>query len=214
MITDTQSYSFVIRDMLLDKLAASPFFGGFTVRKSKALQIQTHHIPYLGAYIVSEDLQPDGDANTGQIRFTSSVRLGFSVIVVNNDPVACEAKLDQAFWAICNTLWRDPNLMSFIDTVPYGSGGNGNPDNTRIEGVGRSSRKHVFGSAGLNNETPIGELQYEATIIHRFGFEPVIPDDLLEIGVRTGVKHDDTPEAMAQRVQTGGEYIFTQQKKE
>jgi hypothetical protein len=213
MITDTQSYSFVIRNMLLDKLAASSFFGGFTVRKSKALQIQPQHIPYLGAYLVGDDLQPDGDLNAGHIRFTCSVRIGFSVIVLNNDPEACEAKLDQAFWAICNTLWRDPYLMNIIDTVPYGSA-NGTPDNTRIEGIGRSSRKHVYGNAGLNNETPIGELQYEAAVIHRFGFEPVIPDDLLEIGVRTGVKHDDTPEAMAQRVQTGGEHIFTQQKKE
>ena len=53
---------------------------------------------------------------------------------MNNDPEACEEKLDQAFWVIMNRLWRDQYLMNMIDTRAY-PGGVGNPDNARIEGV-------------------------------------------------------------------------------
>lgn len=208
MITDTQSYSLVIRDMLLAKLRTAPFFKDFTVRKSRALQVMTNLLPYLGAYIIDEQMAPDGDANAGEIRFIHTLRIGFSVIIVNNDPEACEAKLDQAFWSIMNTLWRDPYLMNLIDTRVY-PGAIGNPDNTRIESVSRGTRRHVYGATGLNNETPIGELQYEASVIYRSDFPPIITDDLLQVSLRTGVKAGDTQEDMAKRLQTGGEYVFT-----
>ena len=141
-ITEVQSYSLVIRDMFLDKLMKAQFFQGFTARKNKALQIMTNQIPYLGVYFVNEDMGPDGDLNAGEIRFTHMLKLGFSVMIVNNDPVACEAKLDQAYWTIMNTLWRDPYLTNLIDTRAY-PGGVGNPDNTRIEGVSRGTRRIV-----------------------------------------------------------------------
>jgi hypothetical protein len=193
--------------MFLDKLVQAPFFAGYTARKNKALQIVTNSIPYIGVYFVNEDMSPDGDLNAGEIRFTHHLKLGFSVIVINNDPVACEAKLDQAFWAIMNTLWRDPYLTNLIDTRAY-PGGVGNPDNVRIEGVSRGTRRHVFGNAGLNNETPIGEMQYEATVKYSADYAPVIKDDLLQISVRTGVKAGDTYDEMAARPQTGAEYAF------
>jgi hypothetical protein len=183
------------------------FFQGFTPRKSKALPIMTAQIPCVGVYFVNEDMGPDGDLNAGEIRFTHYLKLGFSVIVVNNDPVACEAKLDQAFWAIMNTLWRDPYLTNLIDTRAY-PGGVGNPDNTRIEGVSRGTRRHVFGTAGKDNETPIGEMQYEATVKYSADYAPIITDNLLQIGVRTGVKPGDTSAQMANRLQTGAEYAF------
>lgn len=206
-ISEVQSYSFIIRDMFFDKLAAAPFFEQFTKRKSRMLQIMTASIPYLGLYIVSEDMTPDGDINAGEIRFTHLLKLGFSVMVLNNDPVECEAKLDQAFWVIMNTLWRDPYLTNFIDTRAY-PGGIGTPDNVRIEGVTRGSRRHVFGNGGLNNETPIGEMQYEATVRYGADYAPIITDNLLQVGVRTGVKPGDTPEEMAARLQTGTETVF------
>src|SRR4029077_20625840 len=139
-----------------------------------------YQIPALGVYFVNEDMSPDGDLNVGEIRFTHMLKLGFSVIVQNNDTVLCEAKLDQAFWTIMNTLWRDPYLTNLIDTRAY-PGGIGNPDNVRIEGVARGTRRHVFGNGGLNNETPIGEMQYEATVKYSADYAPVIPDQLLHI---------------------------------
>jgi hypothetical protein len=210
-VTDTQSYSLVIRDMLLAKLQASAFFQGFTVKKSRAFKVQQQQLPYLGSYIIDEQMVPDGDGNAGYIRFINTLRIGYSVIVVNNDPEACEAKLDQAFWSIMNTLWRDPYLMNLIDTEVY-PGGPSNPDNTRIESVSRGTRRHVYGATGLNNEQPIGELQYEASVIYRCGFEPIITDDLLQIGVRTGVKAGDTQAEMDQRPQTGIELVITPAK--
>jgi hypothetical protein len=213
--TDTRvfSYSIVIRDMLLAKLVAAPFFAGFTVRKSRQLPTQTQHLPYLGCYIVSEEMEAEGDYNAGEIDFIHTLKLGFTVAVVNNDPEACEEKLDQAFWTIMNTLWRDPYLMNFIDTRAY-PGGVGNPDNTRIEGVSKGSRRHIFGNASLDNETPIGELRYEASIKYRAEYAPIIPDNLLELGLRTGVKAGDTQEEMDQRQQVGLELLFPGPKTE
>jgi len=206
-ISEVQSWSFIIRDMFLDRLMQAQFFQGWTPRKNKALQIMTGSLPYLGVYFVTEDMVPDGDLNAGEIRFTHQLKLGFSAIVINNDPVACEAKLDQAFWAIMNTLWRDPNLTNLIDTRAY-PGGVGNPDNTRIEGVSRGTRRHVFGNAGKDNETPIGEMQYEATVKYSADYGPFVPDAFLQMGVRTGIKPGDTPDEMAARHQVGAEYVF------
>ena len=206
-VTEVQSYSFIIRDMFFDKLVAAQFFQGFTARKSRALQIMPNQLPYLGVYFVNEDMGPDGDANAGDIRFVHMLRIGFSVIVVNNDIVVCEAKMDAGFWTIMNTLWRDPYMMNMIDTRAY-PGGIGNPDNVRVESVMRGTRRHVFGNAGSSNETPIGEMQYEATVKYTADYPPIITDHLLQIGTRTGIKPGDTPEDMAGRVQVGTETVF------
>jgi hypothetical protein len=206
-ITQVQSYSFVIRNMLFDRLAALPFFAAFSKRKTDALQIQPEQLPLLGVYFLGEEMGPDGDFNIGDIRFLHTLKVGFSVIVVNNDPVECEATLDQAFWTIMNTLWRDPSLTNMVDTRAY-PGGVGNPDNTRIEGVTKGYRQHVFGHAGQNNETPIGEMRYEASVRYGADYPPIINDNLLTISTRTGIKPGDTPEEMAARAQVGADYHF------
>jgi hypothetical protein len=216
--TDTSvfSYSIVIRDMLLAKLVAAPFFAGFTVRKSRQLPVQTQHIPYLGCYIITEDHEPEGDLNHGDIDFIFTLKLGFTVAVVNNDPEACEEKLDQAFWTIMNTLWRDPYLTNFIDTRAY-PGGVGNPDNTRIEGISKGQRRHRFGTAGTSNETPIGELQYDVSVRYRAEFGPIITDDLLMIRVETvPLATDGTipPADEVQRVINVYEFTPAQERKE
>jgi hypothetical protein len=204
-----QSYSWVIRDTFLDRLMQAEFFQGFTPRKNKALQITTNNLPYVGVYFLGEDMSPEGDLNAGEIRFIHMLKLGFSVILINNDPVECEAKLDQAFWAIMNTLWRDPYLTNLIDTRRY-PGGIGTPDNVRIEGVARGARRHVFGNAGLNNETPIGEMQYEATVKYRAEYGPVITDNLFLIHQEMIPLNDEgamPPDTEVQSIIT--EYDFT-----
>lgn len=206
-ITDTQSYSFVIRDMLHDKVRAHPFFATFFARKSKAFKIQPQQLPYLGTYIVSETMTPEsGMDNAGDINFMHELTVGFSVMILNNDPVACEAKLDQAFWTITNTLFRDQYLTNFIDTRNPYQAGSGNPDNTRIESIRRGMRRHVWGTSNFDNETPVGELQYDITCCYRADYPPIIEDDLLEIDVTTGVKPGETQSEMDQRQQIHVKY--------
>ena len=90
-ITDTQSYSLVIRDGLFDAVSSDPFFANYTCRKTKMLRVQHELLPYLGVYIIDETMLPDGDANAGHIRFSHTLRIGFSAMVANNDQVLAEA---------------------------------------------------------------------------------------------------------------------------
>src|SRR5262249_49145076 len=171
-----QSYSLNIRDALFARTVQLPFFAGYTARRSNQLMAQPYHLPYLGVYLVRENMTPDGDPNAGEVRFSHDVIIGWSVIIENNDPVASEAILDQAWWAIMTGLRSDPYLMNFLDTRNPATG-TSNPDNTRLEGIRGGMRRHVWGAIGLNNERPVAELQYEATVCYRSRFLPVIPDD-------------------------------------
>jgi len=176
-VTDTQSHSLVIRDSIFAVLVTLPFFAGWKARRCKMLQVMPEHLPYLGVYITDEDMRTDGDLNAGDIRFSHTLRLSFSAVIANNDPVAAELKLDESFWAIMNGIWRNDGLTNLLHSAMA--------DNTRIEGVARGTRKHMWGNAGLNNETPIGEMQYTASIFYRSQFAPIIIDDLLLINVET-----------------------------
>jgi len=90
-VSNVQSYTYIIREMFLAKVATLDFFEGFHIRRTKLAQIQPE-------------------------RFVHQARLGFSVICLNNDEAQLEATLDAAFWAIMNGLWRDEYVMSFQDT--------------------------------------------------------------------------------------------------
>jgi hypothetical protein len=206
-ITDTQSFSLVIRDVFYDALCSDPFFDGYTCRKNKMLAVQPQLLPYLGVYIIDETMLPDGDANAGCIRFNHTLRIGFSVMIANNDQVVAEQGVDAAWWKIMNRLWPDQYIMNLLDTHnPHTD--TSNPDNTRIEGVTRGVRRHVFGATGLNNETPLAELQYDVSIFYRTDWPPIIIDDLEEIDISTGIKIGDTQEEMDQRQQFHGKYLF------
>lgn len=205
--TDTQSYSLVIRDSIFAVLATLPFFASYKKRRCKMLKVQAQDIPYLGVYIVDEDMRPDGDANAGDIRFAHTLRLGFSAIIESNDPVQAEITLDQAFWAIMNGIWRNDGLTNLLHSQM--------PDNTRFEGVPRGTRKHVWGAAGLNNELPIGEMQYTASLYYRSQFSPPIIDDLLRIHQETvplGSDGNIPPADEVQRIIS--EYEFTPARQE
>lgn len=181
-ITDVQSYSAVIRDVFFAKLCTLPIFEGFTARRCKQLPTEPYHLPYLGVYIVEESMGPDGNINTGTIRFIHDLKLGFSVQIEDNDPLRLELKLDEAFWAIMNGLWRDQYICNMLDTWNPHTG-SGNPDNTRFEGIPRGRRRHNWGPPRNHNETPWAELQYEATVQYRTNFYPIITDDLERIHV-------------------------------
>lgn len=206
-LSDTQSYSILIRDAFYAALDRDSFFDGYNKRKNKMLTIAPGLLPYLGVYIVDEQMAPDGDANAGCIRFMHTLRIGFSAMILNNDQVAAEIELDRVFWRIMNTLWTDAYINNVIDTYNPTTGIS-NPDNVRFEGIVRGMRRHVFGSSGFNNETPMAEMQYEVSVLYRTMFYPTIVDDFEELRVRTGIKIGETPEEMARRNQTGYDVIF------
>ena len=79
-VTDTQSYSLVIRDAFFDAVTSDPFFAAYTCRKNKMLRVQSELLPYLGVYIIDETMLPDGDANAGCVRFSHTLRVGFSAM--------------------------------------------------------------------------------------------------------------------------------------
>lgn len=180
----TQSYGLMIRDTLYAKTVTLPFFTGFKSRRCKQRPVVPEAIPYLGVYLISEQLSPDGDPNAGEVRFDNVLTIGFSVVIQDNDPVQSELKLDEAFWAIMNGLWRDQYIMNMIDTrAPVGVVTL--PPGLFIEGIRGGRRRHIWGNAGLNNEMPIAEMSYEANVLYSATFPPIITDDLLRIHVET-----------------------------
>jgi hypothetical protein len=199
-LSDVQSYTHLIRNTFFDALSSDSFFANYTIRKNRMLRVQHELLPYLGVYIIDEPMAPDGDANAGNIRFIHSPRVGFSIMLVNNDQDACEAALDAAYWHLFHRLWDDPYINSVIDTTNYTTGYQ-NPDNVRFESIERGMRRYVWGNSSINNQTPIGELQYDVTVKFRSFEIPGPFVDLLTIDLKTGIKSGDTQAEMAQRQQ-------------
>jgi hypothetical protein len=140
------TYGIQLRDNIFERVRRFPFFKDFHFSKTKSLPIQTDQLPYCGIYFINELMLPDGDANVGEIRFRTSVRIGFSIIVVNNYADVGEARADQGLYAIESGLFQDPSF--YIN---------------KIQAFTRGERAHVFGSVGHDNETPVVELQFDLT---------------------------------------------------
>jgi hypothetical protein len=184
MITEKQSFAVDIRDAMYNVVTANPYFSGYTFRKTKMRPVQADLLPFLGVYVVDELMVPDGDANAVCIRFNHTSRIGFSVIQANNNSDTLEHGIDAAYLQVMSSLWTDLNLMNVLV--------NNNPEGVGIESIVRGSRRHIFGNAGLNNETPIGELQYEVNCFSRSEWYPDITDTLNEIDVTVAVNNADT----------------------
>lgn len=206
-ISDTQSYTHIIRGVLFDALKGDPYFTGYTMRKNRMLSIQHELLPYLGVYLIDEPMLPDGDANAGNIRFVHSPRIGFSVMIAANDQDDCETALDAVFRHVELRLWGDPYINNVLDTYNPRSALD-NPDNVRFESIERGSRRYVWGNTSLNNQTPVGELQYDITLRHRSYEEPGPFDNLNTVDIKTGIKPGDTQAEMNQRQQIHRVYTF------
>jgi hypothetical protein len=202
-ITETQSYGWVIQNVFFDALDGDPFFANYTRRKTPMNVVLVEHLPYLGVYIVDETMLPDGDANAGEPRFIHTLKIGFSVMVASNDMDLAAQTIDAAWWRIMNRIWTDAGIMNMLNST--------NPDDTRIEGLVRGMRRPVFGNPQANQQTPIAELRYEISCTFRTYWPPNVTDDLLEIDVSTGVKHDDTQAEMDKRPQVKAHYLFEAQ---
>jgi len=174
-ISDTQSYSWIILNAIYDRLVASSFFQGFAIKRiTRALPIEAgYQIPSIGIYLGRELATADGDPNAGDIRLQHTVPVGMQIVVKNNDPVAMQAKLDQAKWFVLNQLLRDNTLTNHLKTTI--------PDNVRIEGFPRLNIPSPDWGRDSKNETPIGMQLIELTYTIRSEWYPTNFDDLKTI---------------------------------
>lgn len=193
------SYAMVVRDAIMARVTAMPFFGDFNFGTNKAEQIQPEKIPFFGIYFINEDLTPDGDANAGEPRFRSAALYGFSIIVQNNDAAAAENTLDDAFVTLINGLFTDPTLYL-------------NPA-ARIQAYVRGARSHQFGSAGADNAIPIAECRFTLTCdLGTIDFPPIVTDDLDTVHVTTQFPAGSTPDEIESTQQVEAEYDLEQNK--
>jgi hypothetical protein len=170
-MTTANSYAMNIRNEMLARIKTFPIFADVPrFGRSPMLAIQSEHIPYLGVYLVEEQLTADGDPNAGEPRFKSHAKIGFQYVVQNNDPDLAEDKLDLGYWAIMTNFFEVPLWDHFANTV-------------RIEGVERGSRSHHYGNAGNDNRTPYAELRADLTFMQRESFPPPVTDILKSIHV-------------------------------
>jgi hypothetical protein len=164
-----QSYSLLVRDGVYDRVRYLEFFRDFTFSKTKALPVQTSDVPYCGIYFLNELQLPDGEAQTGEIRFRVMTRIGISIMVMNNFPEAGEAKADQALWEIETRLYSDPTFY-FNDAY-------------KIQAFTRGERTHTFGTIGQSDE-PIVECQFDLTCdLGVIPWPPYLPDVLETVHV-------------------------------
>lgn len=185
----TNSYSLLIRDGVLERMKMLPFFQGFHFSRTKQLQVQPENIPHAACYMLPEQMGPDGDPNTGHPRFIHTLNLGFSIVIQNNDPDFSENILDQAFWAILNGIVPDPGeFMTSVlrDATLYRN------DNFMIEAFSKGSRRHNYGSKALDNEMPVAELQLELTCTYRADYPPFVYDDFRLLHQETFPEGHDT----------------------
>jgi hypothetical protein len=205
----SQSYSLLLRDVLFDATMRLPFFVGFTTRKTRFFPIQKEHLPVIGVYLIDETMTPDGLPNMGCIRFGHTARIGFSVVILNNDAEEAERTLDRAFMALMDGLWRNPYLTNMLNTYQPSLGLPPTLDNIRFESIRRGVRTHSFGTAGQNNETPTAELRYDVSLFYTADYAPTIEDDLLEVGVTSAYPHGATEAERAGIQQVRQEIVFT-----
>jgi hypothetical protein len=168
-----RSIAMQVRDAIVDRMKVMPFFQGFTFKRSHAVKVLPAMMPYCCVYFLGELLGADGDADIGEVRFNSVVRIGFSIMLVNNDIDAMEDRLDDAYQATFNGLLRDPTLY--------------NNRNFKIQSFDKGGRTHYYGSLGSqNNETPYAELRAELHCnLGAIEYEPRVEDMLETIHVET-----------------------------
>jgi hypothetical protein len=172
---DLHSYSYIIRDGILQRIKAVPTFQ--SIKKfgtTKMSRVQLDQIPFLGCYIIDEQLRPDGDWDAGAPKFVCDLRLGFSVILENSNDALAEDNLDAAYWTLMNLLTYQ-RWFRFVMPAPFPP--------VDIEGITRGQRLHKFGNAPNTNETPVAELQFDMTYRYREFFLPMVTDDLKQIHV-------------------------------
>jgi hypothetical protein len=192
-LSDTQSYSWIILNAIFDRISSSSFFSGFTCKRvASAVPVELwNQVPFIGVFLGEDNLTPDGELQTGDIRFIHAVNIGFQIVVRNNDAVEMQKKLDQASWFILNQLLRDNTFTNRLHTTM--------PDNTTFEGIARIRfRPDMWGLGGSKNETPVGERLFVMVFQIRTMWAPTDFPDLERITVTTAFPLDGDPTQVQQ----------------
>lgn len=205
-ITDIQSYAWIIHNAIYLRLASSTFFQGFNcLRISEALPIEPGlQLPFLGVYEFDEQMVSDGPPNMGPIGFSHTVNIGVQVVMQDNNPTTLLQRLDQAYWFIMNRIWRDDTFTNRIWTLM--------PDNFRLEGVTRVRKRKKWGATASRNETPVGMLALETSLLFNTVWAPTDFANLDRITVITAFPPGSTAEDQAAIRQIKAVYDFSQTK--
>ena len=193
MTPEENSYSFLVRDAIVDRVQALPFFADFTFKRTKNYQVQPEDLPYCGIYFLNDRGTPEGDADAGEIRHRVLARFGFSIMVQNNDPEEAEETLDQAFRLIETRLFTDPTL--YHNNV------------FKIQSFPNFERSHSFGT--LKQETPFAEARFDLTAdLGTDYWPPYVPDYLETVHIQTNFPVEGPPIEQEQTVQVEAEWIL------
>jgi hypothetical protein len=193
---DKHSYSYIIREGWLSRLALLPDFAGSVKKFGRNRMkgpIQSDQYPYLAVYFCEENMTPDGDSNAGAPKFIHLLKLGFQLLVKCNDEHVAEDNLNQGHWSIMNML-HSQDWFRF-KCQPY-TNENGVVKNlVDIEGVERIWHKNNYGNATLTNETPYAELQMEMILKYRSFFSPFVTNLFQTLHVEVAPKWPYDPGA-------------------
>ena len=180
-INEFQSHPWLVVNGFYERLMTMSLFRGWTIRRiNRALPIEAGiQIPFIGIFQRDETLGPDGDYNMGDIRFTSTVNIGFQIVIKNNDPIACLQMLDRCSTYLINQLLRDNTLTNLHSTnLPV--------DGPAFQGIPRGRITERWGVTGQKNETPVGERLVEFSFVFKPAYYPTEFPDLERIALQTG----------------------------
>ncbi|MGD9766855.1 MAG: hypothetical protein AB7U62_04355 [Pseudolabrys sp.] len=156
-----------IRDAIIARVQTLAGYTSF--RKTPVAQLQPEQLPAMSVFILSEQMQPDGDANAGEPNFSSTVTIGISVIRGFEDPATLEGQVDADVDAIETLLLCDPTFVHF------------GPD-PLFEAVTSINRRRLYPQAG---ETYLAELRLEIAFLARVSYPPRVTDILETVHVTT-----------------------------
>lgn len=158
----------------LSTFTAMPYV---TVRKTPLPQLQPDRLPALSVFIVGEELTPDGDGNTGPLKFISAITIGISDMRGVNHPTVLDGTMDDQIGLIEQTLFCDPTFARGTDTSKPTT----DPDRyPYFEAVSKIERQRVMPQ---NADTYVAEVRIAMTFLKRVAFAPVLTDHLVTVDV-------------------------------
>lgn len=141
------------------------------VRSTPKVISGAENLPLLSVMILSEVREAEGDYSAGEPHFTCRLTLGILAQVAASEEVSQELQLERVSGAIDTYLLRNPDFINMT------------------EGVISSTRRNVYAVAG---DAGHAQVQYELVLGYRTRLEPIIPDELDVINVRTRYPSKDT----------------------